>query len=337
MQLSIPRASAALMRLVAVLLFVIGFASSQTTAPLCASFNDGPTTGLVPIDFCSTHVSFWFTAPSTFTVTEFEVFGTVASSCILGTINVQGASSSGCGHSSWEPEPGWWKMVVAPIVLTAGAPCAITLQPFSTVPANTPMTLYANPSGTTAFPVGRTCYGAPACATGSPCLLPPSNDKLLLRLRGPACTGGTPAVTINSGTGCGTPAPSLFINEDPSIGNLGMEVWVFNNGIPGPYALFVAEGFATSGTSVEPGHPCKTYLNPASFASLAMLGHEPLQVHQATPGGFAFLVSIPALPELVGLIVTFQVAATGQGGVPLNSAPSVLLRVTNAVSIQIGG
>jgi hypothetical protein len=103
--------------------------------------------------------------------------------------------------------------------------------------------------------------------------------------------------------------------------------------------LYIAEGHATAGTPVEPGHPCAIYLPLASFASLGALGYEPFrQLTTNATGTLGYLMPIPPLPVLIGLTVTFQAAIVDPvGGVPLTTIPGVSIRLSNALSLTIGG
>lgn len=310
----------------------------------CVAFND--VAGAVPtvVDCCNTQVSVSFTAPSAFTLTEIEVYavlnqGMIASvSESAGGLSVSGTVTPGIvGPSSVAR---WITVMVAPLAVTAGATCTVSVQPTVLSPTiGNYLTLYANPNGGAPLLLSRNCLPTVPCPGSTPCGQAPTLVTLMFRLRGPACTGGSPAVLTAVGSGCGTPiAPHLGASAFPVVADQFFYLQLSNAAPAGALAhLFLAEGAATSGTPVEPGHPCLIHLAPASLAYLTALGYEPLASAPINPISAFFNMPIPSLPWLIGLTVTFQAAILDpSGGFPLSTVPGVSLKASNGLTLTIG-
>jgi hypothetical protein len=335
----LARASMAL-----VLIAVLGASMlpAQTASQLfsCVAFNDDPTGIPVPIYCCNMTASTSFVAASAFIATELEVMGTSATPGLCGTLAnaTTGMSASTC-VSTTLPAAQWRTMTFTPVAFAPGDTCVISLWPLVTTMAGMlGMTLHSNPAGTTPFTLNRTCFGTPCIFTPAPpCPVPPSIENLMFRLRGPACTGGSPGSTTTVGIPCGSPAPTLT-SPIPVVGNGSFGLYIASGWPVGaPAYLFLAEGSATAGVPVESGHPCTLYLGLASLANLASLGYEPIASATVDSFGSAtFPMPIPGLPVLIGARVTFQAAIVDPTGVPLSTVPGVAIKLTNAVQLQIG-
>lgn len=313
--------------------------------PVCVAFNDVTGATPAPLDCCSTQASVSFVAQSALVATEVEVYVwlynglNVSVSESVGGLSVSGAiTPQTVGNASVGR---WLTVPVPPLSVAAGATCTLTLQPPPLAsPGQNPLTLYTNPNGNAPLLVTPTCQNTLPCPYGTiPCQQPPSLVNLMFRLRGPACTGGVPSTITTVGGGCGPIPPVLTAPFFPVVGSTYFYLHLSNAASPGIQAhLFFAEGQATAGTPVEPGHPCLLHLNPVSLANLNSLGYEPLVSAQSNGLVANFGLPIPALPQLIGLVVTFQAAILDPAsGIPLSTLPGMSLKASNGLTLTIGG
>jgi hypothetical protein len=328
-------------RLIIVLAVVVSVLPAQQIQPgSCVAFNDAPTATPAPISLCNSTGSVSFVSATTFTATQLEVYAQATQGIhVTVTDSASGFSGTGSALPAAQSPIRWLTVPITPIGVSAGSTCTVVMTPFILVPGGAnPLAVYANQAGSTLLTLTRTCAASQPCNLALPCQPPPIMVPLMLRLRGPGCSGGSPA-TINSvGSPCGSTGPQLQAPAFPMVGDPGFLLSLASAPSGGFTGLFLAEGFAAPATPVEPGHPCATRLQAASFEYLSSLGYEPLQSTVVSPLGTAgFSVPIPPLPELIGLHVTLQAAITSPLGIPLASVPGLSLMVTNALELQIGG
>jgi hypothetical protein len=328
-------------RLPTVLVLVVAMAPAQLVQlGTCVAFNDTPTFTPAPVSLCNSTGWVSFVAPASFTVTEVEVYGDaylgIQVSVMTGSLSTSAMLLTGM---QTPPPIRWLTIPISPFAISAGSICTVTFTPLLNYPSGSnPLTVYANPAGSSLLSLTRTCATNQPCNAALPCQTPGLPVPLMLRLRGGSgCVGGSPAVINTVGGPCGSGGPLLFPNGFPMVGDSGYVMSLNNGPALGTVGLFLAQGLAAPPTPVEPGHPCAVRLQPASFAYLNSIGYEPLLVTTPGPGTTAFAVPIPPMPQLIGLQITFQVGISTPLGIPLFSVPGVSIMVTNALELTLGG
>jgi hypothetical protein len=127
-------------------------AQQVSQLPVCMAFNDTPLVVPTSIYLCNTMASVAFVAPSSFTVTEIETYGTTAYLLCASVAATGSVQASGC-VSTVTPQntsvTKWWTIPVAPVAVAAGSTCTVSFWPATNPGAPTgggmnPMYLYSN-------------------------------------------------------------------------------------------------------------------------------------------------------------------------------------------------
>jgi hypothetical protein len=324
--------------------FLMSAVGAQTLPlPVCLAFNDGAGPAVPGHSYCRAYAETSFVVPGPMTVQRVDVFADVSGVAVNVLVRDEATGVWSWGNAPPQFGAAWQSIgLLAPVTLTPGGTC--TLQFWGTPPtlqASAIVTLYGKLSGPTPFVVTSNCSGSPlsSCTFQPPCNAPPATYNLMLRLRGSGCTGGSTPFSTSIGTGCGSPAPTLAVASAqlPLVGNANFGLLLVAPTSLGSQAeLYFAFGHDPAGVPFEMGHPCRAYLDAATFQLNLSLGYEPLRsTTLASPGWFVPL-PIPDDAALVGVVVTFQALVFGPGGVPLSFAPGLLVSVSNAVEIVIG-